>query len=184
MYKPLFLLLALLSISCIPIRIAPSITDHKVMVAKKFKRDLPKNYAFVFEDTKEAEEFYRFVDSKNGWSLEEVDKNVPLYIEDEVFHMSFYEREKTTETINLIPIVVDGLLDSDGKDPIFEEVHTSRNGNWYIVITIDDDEMKDALDPTHEHQQKVIDYLKRFKQDYYSIPQYSELSLSKMKNEK
>jgi len=28
------------------------------MVAKKFKRSLPRDYAFIFEDPKDANEFY------------------------------------------------------------------------------------------------------------------------------
>ncbi len=50
--------------SCIPLSIAPNIEDYKIKVAKKFKRKLPKDYAFIFEDTKEANEFYNYINLK------------------------------------------------------------------------------------------------------------------------
>ena len=43
--------------SWIPLRIAANIKTDKVMVAKKFKRKLPKRHAFIFEDLKDANEF-------------------------------------------------------------------------------------------------------------------------------
>jgi len=47
--KQLLILLSLfIFFSCIPLRIAPTIKDHKIMVAKKFKRDLPIDYGLCY----------------------------------------------------------------------------------------------------------------------------------------
>ncbi|CAH0335330.1 hypothetical protein FVB9288_00966 [Flavobacterium sp. CECT 9288] len=44
--------LILLLYSCIPLRIASNIEGDKIVQAKKFKKDLPNCYGFVFEDKK------------------------------------------------------------------------------------------------------------------------------------
>ena len=50
--------------SCVPVRIAPSIQDYKVMKGKRFKKGLSKRYFFIFEDPKEANQFYNYVNTK------------------------------------------------------------------------------------------------------------------------
>jgi hypothetical protein len=50
--------------SCIPLSFAPKIKTDKVKLAKRFKRDLPKQHGFIFEDPKEADEFYTFINTK------------------------------------------------------------------------------------------------------------------------
>ena len=52
--------LVLFAQSCIPLKIAPNIKGEKIVNAKKFKKDLPKYQGFIFEDTKNANEFYEF----------------------------------------------------------------------------------------------------------------------------
>jgi hypothetical protein len=65
MKERLLLILSLfLFQACIPLRIAPSIDDYKIAKGKKFKRSLSKRQMFIFEDAKEAEEFYHFVNTK------------------------------------------------------------------------------------------------------------------------
>jgi hypothetical protein len=57
-------LLILLAYSCIPYKIAPKIDGELIVKAKKFKKDLPNFYGFVFEDTKNTDEFYKFINTK------------------------------------------------------------------------------------------------------------------------
>ena len=68
--KQLAIILVLLIFSsCIPLRIAPNIDDYKIKVAKKFKRKLPKTNAFIFEDPKEADAFYNYINIKYNLKL-------------------------------------------------------------------------------------------------------------------
>ena len=53
----------LLFTSCIPLKIAPKIEGEKLIVAKKFKRSLPKKHSYVFEDPKGADEFYNYINT-------------------------------------------------------------------------------------------------------------------------
>ena len=137
------LLIFFLFSSCIPLRIAPNIKDNKVMIAKKFKRNLPKHYSFIFNDPKDADEFYNFIDIKYNLKHTDVQWNVPFTIDSKEYFLSFHETEIPTKTLNLIPIVIDAKLVSKGHSPLLEDVHFSRVGNWYLVLTVFDSEIED-----------------------------------------
>ena len=172
-------LCSFLFLSCIPVKLAPSIDEHKLVLAKKFKRDLPRHYAFVFEDTKQADEFYHFVNLKFNLQHRDVETNVPLVIGDKVFYMSFFEREKTSEFINLVPIVIDGILDTKGVGPILQETYSTRSGYWYIVITVADPDFQDALAPEYIFRNAVVRYLDELQDEYFNTHHYLELTMKK-----
>ena len=92
--------------------------------------------------------------------------------------MSFFERERVSKTLNLIPIAVG--LQSKGNNPIFEGNYTSRKGFWYIVISVRDKEIKDCLDPNYPEQAIVTKHLKKLRDEYFSTTNYVEAYL-KMK---
>lgn len=177
-YKPtsmknvLYLIGVLLATSCIPYKIAPNIEDYKIVVAKKFKRDLPNHYAFVFEDNKEADAFYHFVSRKFELGNENTMSNVPIEVDGRTYYVSFHEREKTTETVNFVPLLVDGLLDSEGIDPVLEESYSTGNSYWYILITVLDSSFNDCLAPTFANRQDVILYLRVLKLEYQGTYNY------------
>jgi hypothetical protein len=158
--------------SCIPLRIAPTIKEDKVMVGKKFKRNLPRDYTFIFEDPKDASEFYHFINTKYQRNHNDVEFNVPFYIDDEVFFLSFYEIEIPTKTINLLPIVFDAVLDDHGYSPLFENVEFTRIGNWYLALLVTDNDMKDCLKPNHPSQEKVVQFLRDTRVEYLTTHDY------------
>ncbi len=174
MKKTLLLSFLLILSSCIPIKIAPKIEDYRIVVAKRFKRDLAREYAFVFEDYKNADEFYHFINAKFNLQFEEVETNVPILVDDHLFFMSFHEREKTTEVGNLIPVIIDGILDSEGVDPILESSYSSRKSHWYILITVRDAEFRDCLSPHHLYRERVVANLQELKDEYLSTQNYAE----------
>ena len=57
-------LLAFFTFSCIPLQIAPNIDGAKIYKGKKFKKQLPKQHVYVFEDPKDANEFYTYINAK------------------------------------------------------------------------------------------------------------------------
>ena len=125
--KPFTTLLLLIFISsCIPLKIAPKIDTDKVKIARKFKRDLPNQYAFIFEDPKDANEFYDFINSKYDLDFNLVDSDVPFFVGDRKFSLTFYEIEKADKTLNLLPIVIDASINDEDIEPLFEGSYVSR----------------------------------------------------------
>ncbi len=163
--------------SCIPLRIAPNIKEDKIKIAKRFKRSLPRQYALIFKDPKDADEFYYFIDAKYHLNNETVEDNVPFKIDDKEFSFSFYEVEKIAETLNLIPILIDAKRQSNDNDPLLEEVHTSRKGHWYIVLTSSDGNMNDCLDPDYPDRGLVIKHLRSLRTQYLNTHNYVEAAL-------
>jgi len=54
---------------------------------------------------------------------------VPFVINGEALFFSFHEVERTTETINLLPIVTDIILEEKKYPTMFENMYHSRKGN-------------------------------------------------------
>jgi len=171
-------LLLLFFFSCIPISIAPNIETDKLVKAKRFKRDLPRNYGFVFEDSKDANEFYNFINAKYDLGFIDVESNVPFEIDENNYFLSFYEREKVTKTLNLIPIAVDASLESKGNAPLLEDAHTSRTGRWYLILIVTDADINDCLNPKYESHAKVMEYLRNLKEEYLTTNNYIETYLN------
>ena len=170
-------LLILLTYSCIPLKIAPNIQGEKIVNAKKFKKDLPNFQGFIFEDSKNANEFYNFINAKYNLKHINVESNVPISINNKTYFLSFFERERTTKTLNLIPIAIDVDRNSKGKDPLLEDLYTSRNGFWYLILTVTDNEIEDCLNPKYPQHQEIINHLKNLKNEYFSTSNYMEAYL-------
>ena len=166
-----------LFISCIPLSLAPNIDGGKVYAPKKFKKHLPQNYVYVFEDPKDANEFFEYMNAKFQIFYDDDLGNIPIKIENNTYYLTFYEVERNTQTINLVPIVVDAKLDQEGYSPIMEDVYVTRTGNWYIAITVTDEELKDALNPTYKSHKKIIEYADAMRVEYLTTAQYIEIYL-------
>lgn len=175
-----FCVLIMLS-SCIPLRVAPDIDDYKVTSGKKFKRGLPKREMFVFEDPKDADQFYYFVDIKYGLNGENVYDDVPFEVNGETYFFSFYEIEIPNKTLNLFPVVFDvflnGALGNEDFEPMLSDGSDGlmRNGNWYIAIEAYSDREKDCLHPNSLSREAVLKYLSTLKKEYLSTHNYNEV---------
>lgn len=172
MRNTLLLLSFFILYSCIPLRIAPTIKDDKLVVAKKFKRNLPRHYALIFEDPKDSNEFYNYVNIKYQLDNNNVGWNVPITIQQETLFLSYYEVEIPTKTINLIPIFIDATLENKGHDPIFSDQQFSRIGSWYLALTVLDSNMRDCLNPKHELYKKTLEYVRDIKTEYLNTTEY------------
>lgn len=175
----LYLFFFLLFTSCIPLRVAPSIKEEKLIVAKKFKRTLPRKHSYVFEDPKDADEFYNYINTKYDLNHEEVEFNVPVLINENEYFLSFHEVEIQTKTINLVPIFIDAGLESNGYSPIMEDHQFSRIGNWYIVLTVSDSKMNDCLNPKYSNREEVLGFLKKTRLEYLNTSNYFEALFKK-----
>lgn len=178
-YLHYFLFLFLIS-SCIPLRIAPTIKDYKLTEGKKFKRYLPRDNAFVFEDPKDANEFYNFINTKYSLNHQTVEYNVPINVEGEEFFLSFYEVEISDKSINLLPIFANSALENKGIDPIFDDPQVKQKGNWYLALFVYDADMKDCLKSNYPSRAEVIKHLQSIKKEYLTTNNYLE-AMMKMK---
>ncbi len=177
MKRRYILLIFLIVSSCIPIKFAPEIKDYRIAVAKRFKRDLPKHYAFIFEDSKNADEFYRFLFWKLGSTDVDIEVNLPFKVEDKTYYMTFHERSKRSVTLNLLPIFIDVALERNGMDPSLEEMYESGDESWYILITVMDSEFRDCLKPSYPQQKEVVATLAALKEEYMNTHHYVEAFL-------
>lgn len=171
-FLPIFLIF-----SCIPIKIAPKIKDDKVVKAKKFKRKLSKDYAFIFKDTKEAEEFYNYINTKYDLDNESVNANVPFVLDKKLYFFSFSEIEKETKTLNFLPFLVDVALQNNDMEPMLEDTYTSRFGHWYIVLQVFDIYNKDCLHPKYPNRKEILEYLRNLRLEYVNTANYYEALL-------
>lgn len=158
--------------SCIPLRIAPNIENYKVSKGKKFKRSLPKRQMFIFEDPKDTNHFYRFVDKKFSLDNQKVYDDVPFELAGEQYFFSFYEVEIPTKTLNIGAVFADALLVQMGNNTLFEEQHTSRKGHWYIAMEVYNDIEKDCLSSEALSREIVLSYLTTLKKEYLTTYNY------------
>ncbi|WP_299311953.1 hypothetical protein [uncultured Aquimarina sp.] len=165
--------------ACVPTKIAPNIKEDKVMVAKKFKKGLPKRNSFIFEDPKNANEFYQYINQKFKLNDEDVQWNVPFTVNDAEYYLSFYEVERSTKTINLAPLVIDAALEQNDHTPVLEELYTSRSGKWYVVLTINDKDFMDPLKENYPNRDEIVKFLKQLRKEYLSTSHYKSLFFKK-----
>lgn len=160
--------------SRIPLSFAPNIKRDKVKLAKRFKRDLPKQYGFIFEDPKEADEFYTFINTK--YQLPEMDRKIPLWIEKKPFIMNVYERRRTRSTLNFVPFVLDLVLSNEGVEShgFFNGFYSSWWEKWFVIITLTDLKWQDALVPDHDKRKANLHYLRNLQKEYLNTANYME----------
>lgn len=173
-----FILLGQLT-SCILIRIVPTIETDTVVVGKKFKRSLPKKYAFIFEDPKDADEFYLYVNTKYEREHNDVKYNVPFTIENTPYYFSIHEIGIPTKTINLLPILWNAKLEERRQNPIAENLEHSRKDKWYIAITDANETLEDCLEPEFKDRDALLDFLRATRVQYITRHNYTEALLKK-----
>ncbi|WP_339751864.1 hypothetical protein [uncultured Winogradskyella sp.] len=180
--KKIFIVFLLVTVtSCIPVKIAPKFknVDYKIMVAKKFQRKLPRETSFIFKDSKDANEFYQYINKKFKLNDIDVGFNVPFQIDGQTLYLTYNEAVREDETLNLPLILIDAKRDSNGNSKLFEGNYSSRKGHWYIILTIYDENIKNCLKDNHPLKSKTIQYLKNLKQEYLNTQNYEELLLTK-----
>ncbi|MFK7813214.1 MAG: hypothetical protein AB8B59_12010 [Maribacter sp.] len=170
----LLILVLFLFQSCIPLRIAPKIDDYKITKGKKFKRSLSKRQMFIFEDAKEAEQFYNFVNINFGLKDTNVYDDVPFEIGGQQYFFAWYEVEIPNKSINILPILADVLIASTGNLPMLEDSYGSRKGNWYLAIEVYNDLESDCLTETSLSRESVLKYLRALKKEYLATHNYNE----------
>ena len=176
--KPIYLIVILIFItSCVPVKVAPRFKnqDYKIVQAKKFKRKLARETSFIFKDPKEAGHFYDYINTKYNLNGVDVGLNTPINVNGATYYLSYYETDKEDKTLNVAPVLIDEVLDTN----TLEGIYTSRKGHWYILITIYDNKVKNTLVKSHPMRKKIEDYLVALKQEYLTTTNYQELHFKK-----
>lgn len=157
-----YFILAGCFMACIPLRTAPTIKNYEVQRAKKFKKDLPERYAFIFEDNNPEGYFYNFMDRRFERQGVNVNRFVPIEIDSTTYYMSFYEVKRVQKTVNVLGMIVNDALDPDGDD----DNDISKADYWYIALTVADRMDQDCLDLRYTHQEAIVSFLRQLQLDY------------------
>jgi len=150
------LLSVLLLYSCVPLQVAPQIKNYKIKKGKHFKRKLPKQQAYIFEDPHGANSFYYFFNSSYRQDNVDVAHNIPITIDHRTYYLSFFEAVKKTKVLNLLP----AMLSKDGESEI-EKIE-----KWYIALMVRDAYFNDALKKGYRERDEIISYLNKLKKGY------------------
>lgn len=170
----LWLSFCFFAMSCIPIKIAPNIQGAKIYNGRKFNKHLPKQHVYVFNDPKGANEFYTYLNVKFGMDYGAFGGNVPIIVGGENYYLTFYEVERKSKTVNLLPIMVDMVLYSKGDYPL-PEAEIFRTGTWYIALTVSDVDLEDILKESHSARSAIIAYLDNLRIEYLSTTNYMDV---------
>jgi hypothetical protein len=174
--KPtLLLILALLLFqSCIPLRIAPKINDYTITTGKKFKRSLSKRQMFIFEDDKDADQFYNFVNTRFQLNDTNVYDDVPFEVNGKQYFFAWYEVEIPNKSIQILPILADVIVLSTGSHPMFIDAYGKREGNWYLAVEAYSDLEPDCMAEASLSREAVLKYLRGLKEEYLATNNYNE----------
>ena len=176
----LLFVILLFTSSCFPVKIAPDIEKHKIVVAKKFKRKLPKVTSFVFNDPKNDGDFYNYLNAKFDLKHIDVGANIPFTLNNNTtYYLSYSETERETKTINLGLAAIDAKRESNGNSRLFEDSYSTRTGKWYILLTVYDNDLNNCLKEDYINRTKVVAYLESLRKEYLRTQNYLELQFKK-----
>ena len=165
--------------SCIPVRIAPSIGDYKLVKGKKFKRSLSRRQMFIFNDPKPSNHFYDYVNTKFQLDGENVYDDVPFVIDGGQYFFAFYEVEISDKTLNLVPgltnAIANKLIKSEDEEKYFNGQEVIRKEIWYIAMEVYSDTEKDCLNANSLSREVVLKYLSTLKKEYLATHNYNEV---------
>lgn len=177
--------------SCIPLKSAPVIANYKIANGKEFRRTLPNQHVFIFKNPKDAGEFNKYINLK--FNLDSIDthnidqinyvdyinNDIPFNIDGVNYYLSFNEAEIPDKTLNLLPIAVDLATSNSDLQTDFSDIYTFRSDNWYIAISVTDEDSENCLEPLYPFRQSIIDYLKNLKEEYLITNNYLEFLFRK-----
>lgn len=142
--------------SCIPVKLAPRIESYKILKGRQFEKGLPERNIFVFEDKQDVSAFYCFVDKKFELENKQVMDDVPFTVNSHQYFFSFYEVDKSSTTIQLMPFILSKITKSDAK----EKPEMIQSDYYYIGIEVYSDIENDCLDINALSRTPVLNYLR------------------------
>ena len=164
--------------SCLPLKIAPKVKTYKVVKTKRIVKGLSFRYGYLFFNPHSAEDFLHYVSDyiRQDKSFPE---NQPFLLDDEVYFLSFYVPVKETQTLHLLPILGDELLESRGWPALFYPLYKTEKHKDYVLITVHNAALEDGLDPNFKHRDRLIEALESWRKDYMNLPSSTEAAFQK-----
>lgn len=156
----------LLLTSCFPTRTAPNISTYKLQQANRFKKGLPKETGFIFEDRKKEGAFFGFLKDKFDLSDDQMNYSIPIEVQGREYLLNFHEMDRTSEVYMLGLAILDAAV---SDEEILEDYSASGSPKWYVVLMVLDTDLKDALDKEYPHQKGVRAYLDLLRREYYGL---------------
>jgi len=81
---------------------------------------------------------------------------------DNKYFLSFYEKKKTTNYLDLfVPVLETTIRGSYEGD-----IEVNSDSQWYLILIVFDSNLDDCLEPNHKFRTEVISYLRELKQEY------------------
>ncbi len=135
---------------------------------------------FIFEDPKQAGDFYEYVNTKFELEHQSVFDDVPFLLREKQYFFAFYEIDIPDKVLNLAPMVADALWNEvvyDGQEETrgMQPQDVLRKGNWYIAIEVYSDTEKDCLVKDSLSRETVLKYLSTLKKEYLATHNYNEV---------
>lgn len=106
---------------------------------------------FIFEDPKEANEFYYYVNTKFQLGDDRVYDDVPFSIQGQHYFFSFYEVNILDKAVNFSPLLFSATINAVLQDDesAIEDPEEFRKENHYIAIEVYNDIENDCLVEMH-----------------------------------
>ncbi len=166
-----FLVLSCLVLSsCFPTKIAPSIENYRVMKGKRLNRSLERKQYYVFENNTTDEHLFNFLDlhvlPKNYMFY----TNIPVYINNNKYYVSFIAVEAKTEIINLLPGLASAIVNEALNTNMDESSEINETFYEYVAISVHNDQESDCLKDKSLSKPEVLKYLSKLKDKYLSSP--------------
>jgi hypothetical protein len=178
--KGIYIVLVIILHSCFPVSIPPNLEKGQIFKARKFKKQLPKPYSCIFADPKTQMNFTIFLSSKFPPNNEgDSETNVPIKVDGMQYFITFYETEKKSHAVNLLPTIANEVLYKNNIPVQFNESPIVRDGTWYIAIIITDEDYNDALSPSYIYHEDVLQFSRTLQNEYLSTDNYNSLLLKR-----
>ncbi|MBS9461288.1 hypothetical protein KIM67_02610 [Flagellimonas sp. 389] len=161
-------LLILVVCSCTPFQTAPTIDDYQITKGAQLKEGLPEKNLFVFEDPKDANEFYNYINTKFNLENYYVDVEVPFNLDGRNYFLSFYEVEMLDRTVDTFGTVL-GIIAGEELEEEPEEF------KHYIAIEVFSSIENDCLKETYPSRESIVTHLNILKNEYLNGRNWNRL---------
>ena len=174
MRRIFFCCLSFVLVGCFSLQPASLIDDYRVTKARKWVKEKPRTYHFVFENPKPPEEWRWFTQIHFGVYNDPQQRLHAFQIDEKPYTLLYTSFTRTGERINVWAMVLDELLLRWINMSFFEADHTTKNIRQYVRVSVRDAHEKDALHPSYPQRTTVIAYLEELRHTYLDTNNYMD----------
>lgn len=174
MRRILFYFLSFVLVGCLSLQPASLIDDYRVTKSRRWVKEKPRTYHFVFENSKPPEEWRWFTQIHFGVYNDPQQRHYAFEVDHKPYTLLYTSYTRTGERINVWAMVLDELLLRWINMSFFEPDHTTKNIRQYVRVSVRDAHEKDALHPSHPHRKTVIASLEELRRTYLATNNYMD----------